>query len=338
MKFSLPYTPGLIDYISNLTDSNRNQINDIYFADPNINPTARHFHDTDFVDDMWDDMKILKHEYGIEMNYTMNSSVWKNDVYLPAGKQRLIDNLRTVWDQGCTMLTINNLLLLRDSEFRETIPAFKIKLSVNNKVSTLDEVKFLYDHVHLEHFILDRSVNRNLDEIKRIHEWTHERNIKLTLLAQEGCITKCPFKSTCDNMVSTFHDYDEHEVNDIRVQHSTRFCDAHYQDNPADVLKSPWISPAGLVVYEDYINYIKLAGRGVDINVLSVSLDAYLNREYSITIADLFASHHYSEKIKAINISELEERNFTNQTSNCKNQCASCDFCDRVFDMIINDN
>ena len=338
MKFSLPYTPGLIDYVDRLPVSGRDQIHDIYFSDPHINPTARHFHDTDFVDNMWDDMKIMKAQHNIEMNYTMNSSVWKNDVYLPKGKQVLIDNLHTVWENGCTMLTINNLLLLRDSEFRESIPAFKIKLSVNNKVSTLDEVKFLHDHVHLKYFILDRSINRNIDEIKRIHQWTHDKDIKLTLLAQEGCITKCPFKSTCDNMVSTFHDYKEHEVNDIRMIHSTRFCDAHYQDNPADVLKSPWISPAGLILYEDYIDYIKLAGRGVDIDVLSASLDAYINRTCSITISDLFASHHYSENIKSINISELEERNFSNQTSTCQNRCASCDFCDRVYDSIINDH
>lgn len=337
MKFSLPYTPGLIDYIENSSEHVQTQINDIYFSDPAINPTARHFHDTDFVDGMWDDLKILKEEYGIEMNYTMNSSVWKNSVYQDEGKQLLIDNLRTVWNHGCTMLTFNNLLLLRDTEFRETIPAFKIKLSVNNKVSTLDEVKWLHEHVYLDYFILDRSVNRNLDEIKRIHEWSKNNNVKLTLLAQEGCITKCPFKSTCDNMVSTFHDYDEHEVNDIRLQHSLKFCDAHYQDNPADVLKSPWISPAGLELYEDYIDYIKLAGRGVDIDTLKTSLNAYFDRSADISLADLFASHHYSETIKSININELEERNFSGQTANCRNRCASCDYCDKALDSIIND-
>lgn len=338
MKFSLPYTPGLLDYLEDSPQTVTDQVHDIYFSDPNINPTARHFHDTDFVDDMWDDLKILKDDYDIKMNYTMNSSVWKNSVYQEEGKTMLIENLRDVWNNGCTMLTINNLLLLRDPEFRETIPPFKIKLSVNNKVSTLDEVKWLYDHVHLDHFILDRSVNRNLDEIKRIHEWSSTKNIKLTLLAQEGCITKCPFKSTCDNMVSTFHDYEEHEVNDLRIQHSLKFCDGHYQSNPADVLKSPWISPAGLVIYEDYIDYIKLAGRNVDINILSVSLDAYFNRDSNISIADLFASHHYSDTIKTVYINELEEKNFTAQTSNCKNRCASCDYCDRVLDSIVNDH
>jgi collagenase-like PrtC family protease len=338
MRFSLPYTPGILDYIQSLPPEDRDQINDIYFSDPTINPTARHFNDTDFVDDMWDDLKFLKFDFGIEMNYTMNSSVWKNEVYQPAGKQMLIENLRTIYNHGCTMLTFNNLMLLRDIEFREHIPPFKIKLSVNNKISTLDELKFLHDNVSLNYFILDRSINRNIDEIKRIHNYTKDKNIKLTLLAQEGCLTKCPFKQTCDNMIATFHDYDEHEVNDLRLQHSQKFCDAHYQEKPEDLLKSPWISPPGLVVYEDYIDYVKLAGRGVNINIIKASFDAYLKRSADISLADLFASHHYSETIKSISVFELEEKNYTNQTKSCRNRCADCDYCDRVYQSIVNDN
>ena len=41
-----------------------------------------------------------------------------------------------------------------------------IKLSINNKICTLDEVQFLYKYNAIQHFILDRSVNRNLDEIE----------------------------------------------------------------------------------------------------------------------------------------------------------------------------
>jgi len=338
MRFSLPYTPGLLDYVESLTPDTIKSIHDVYFSDPLINPTARHFSDIDFVDQMWIDLKLMKSRYNIKMNYTMNPSVWKNDVYLSPGKQILIDNLIDIYTRGCDMLTFNNLMLLRDIDFRENIPDFAIKLSINNKVSTLDEVEFLHEHVQLNNFILDRSVNRNLDEIIRIHEWTHDKGISLTLLGQEGCITKCPFKQTCDNMISTFHDYDIHEVNDIRLQHSQKFCDSHYNDNPADMLKSPWISPAGLVIYEPYIDYIKLAGRGVDIDSLKVMLGSYLHQKSDTSLSDIFSSHHIMSPIKTITVSELEEKGFSHQVSRCKNQCSSCNFCDKIYESIINDN
>lgn len=42
MKFTLPYTPGIEGYINDLEESYRDQINDLYFADPAFNPSARY--------------------------------------------------------------------------------------------------------------------------------------------------------------------------------------------------------------------------------------------------------------------------------------------------------
>lgn len=332
MKYSLPYTINIGAYIDNLSSENRLQINDLYFADPAFNPSARYIPDID-MNLVWEELNQIRENHDIHMHYIMNSSVWKNDTYT-TGKKQIIDNVHAVYDQGCTILTINNLLLLRDVEFRENIPQdMKIKVSINNKVSTLEEVEFLYKYNAIEHFILDRSINRNLDELKRINEWRQDKNITTTLLANEGCLTRCPWKSTCDNMIATFSDYDVHEVNDLKLQHSSHFCSVHYENQPQDHLKSPWISPTGVELYEPYADYIKLAGRMNPIESLSVEIDSYLNRSGNININNVLPVNNENNLSRSI-VNDLEIHGYSAKVINCHNKCSQCNFCDLLYEKL----
>ena len=69
MKFSLPYTTGILEYISSLSQDNISQINDLYFSDPGLNPSARFFNNDDFVGEMWEELRKLRSDYNIKMHY-----------------------------------------------------------------------------------------------------------------------------------------------------------------------------------------------------------------------------------------------------------------------------
>lgn len=332
MKYSLPYTPKIGEYIDNLTTSSVNQISDLYFSDSAFNPSARYFPEADMIS-TWKELTDIKDSHGIDMHYIMNSSVWKNDVYT-TGKQQVIDNIHEVYNRGCRMLTINNMFLIRDVEFRESLPQdLMIKISVNNKISSLEEVEFLYNYNAISHVILDRSINRNFDELERIHNWTKPKGITLTLLAQEGCLTKCPWKSTCDNMIATFSDYDIHEVNDLKAHHSSHFCTTHYAHHPADHLKSPWIPPTAVGIYEDYVDYIKLAGRNNPIAELATVIDSYLNKTGTISLNNILPVQQ-NNNLTSSNVCDLEVHGYSSKVYNCHNKCSQCDFCDRVYDKL----
>jgi len=337
VKYSLPYTVGLLGYFDRKPTEFNNNISDLYFSDEKFNPSARYLPGVDS-EDMWNELQRIKQDHGIEMQYVMNSSVWKNDVYT-TGKQQLIDNINTVYDLGCTMLTINNMLLLRDAEFREKIPQdIKIKLSINNKVATLEEVVFLYEYNAIENFILDRSLNRDMDELNRIDKWRQNKpRVTLTLLAQEGCLTKCPWKNTCDNMITTFHQYDEHEVNDLKSLHSSHFCSIHYSNHPADMLKSPWITPGGVNLYEDVVDYMKISGRMQPVNVLGKVFEAYINKDHSVDVFDILTGHAGSG-LAGKTITDLETHGYSAKVNNCKNRCQDCNFCDTIYSKLVDED
>ena len=337
MKYSLPYTPELSDFLHEKDDKYISAINDLYFSDEKYNPSARYIPDVD-TGSMWSELRDIQQSHDIKMHYVMNSSVWKNDIYT-TGKKQLIDNVNSIYESGCKILTINNMMLLRDVEFRNSIPKdLVLKLSINNKVSTLEEVVFLYEYNAIRNFILDRSVNRNMEELTRIHEWRSDKpGVTLTLLAQEGCISRCPWKATCDNMIATFHQYDEHEVNDMKAQHSTHFCTAHYTNHPQDMLKSPWITPGGVRLYENMVDYIKLAGRMQPIGPLSKTFDAYINQDERIDLSDILTIHSGSV-LSISTVMDLEINGYSAKVSNCKNKCADCDFCDKLYNKLYDEN
>lgn len=335
MQLSLPYVTGIYDYIDTLPEDKQSTISDVYFSDSRLSNSARFmWYDNETAeDDKWVEILKLKHEKNIQPQYVINPSVWDNNVYT-TGLDKFKKMLDKVWSKGCTWLTINNPLLLRMQEFRNDIPPFKIKLSINNHVSTLEEVIFTHDTIGLKHIILDRSVNRDMDEIKRIHRWTKERDISLTLLAQEGCITNCQWKSTCDNMIATHRHHDLHEVNDTQNIHTLNLCSRYYNDVPQAILKSPWIIPSMLNDYDKYIDYMKLSGREKSIEQLKDCFRSYIFRDNNVLINQIVPKCH--NKIGNINVLDVQETAADSKWLNCKSKCADCDFCDKIYERIIN--
>ena len=337
MKFELPYTAGIKPYIDTLSPGIRSNISDIYFSDSRLSTSARYmwYDQEDGEDDKWLELLSLKELYGIELHYVINPSVWKNDSYTADGIDKLKGILDKVWKKGCTWLTINNPLLLRMEEFRTDIPPFKIKLSINNHISSLEEVQFAYEQTQLRHFVLDRRINRDFDELERISNWlSDQEGTSITLLAQESCLPDCQWKAVCDNMISTYHMSDMHEVNDLQNIHNVNLCSSHYESGkPQDIFKSPFILPSMVSRYDDVVDYIKLAGRERSITEFFNTIHNYLTGSDDISIHKLLPKA--STSLNGYNLVALNEHGAGTKWLNCKSRCADCDFCDRLYTNII---
>ena len=339
MKFEIPYIPGVKQYLSGLDPEIRGRVSDIYFSDERLSNSARHiWYDTeDGEDNKWLELLSIKKLYGVELHYVINPSVWRNDSYTSNGVDRLKRILDKVWGKGCTWLTINNPLLLRMESFRDDIPPFKIKLSINNHISTLEEVQFAYKTSGLRHFVLDRRINRNFDELTRIHNWLQNvEDTSITLLAQESCLPDCQWKNVCDNLLSTYNQHGMHEVNDLQNIHNANLCGDYYdKEQPQDILKSPFIMPSATQQYDGIVDYIKLAGREREIAEFTRTLDSYINYSDNIPIHAILPKA--TSDIIGLNMIELSDYGAPTKWLNCKSRCADCDFCDQTYEKIINE-
>lgn len=336
MRLELPFIHGISGIIDRLPSPEI--VSDIYFSDARLSNSARFiwYDQPEGEDEKWLEVLSLKLRHGIQPHYVINPSVWNNDAYTESGIKELTDILDKVWSKGCTWLTLNNPLLLQMSEFRDNIPPFKIKLSINNHISTLEEVQFAYTNSNVRHFVLDRKINRNFDELERIADWCEEMDCSITLLAQESCLPNCIWKNVCDNMIATYQHHDLHEVNDTQNIHAQHLCHAHYDNkSPQDIFKSPTILPSMLNDYEQYVDYIKIAGREFDVERLSSIVRAYANRSDDLPITTLLGKA--SRTLQDVSLLELQDRGAGAKWKNCKMKCADCDFCDKMYENIVNE-
>jgi hypothetical protein len=89
---------------------------------------------------------------------------------------------------------------------QKCFPEMKWKNTVNHQVSSAQQV---LDYIYLGYDIiqLDRSLNRNMDELKRIKEVVENyksrnsnNNVKTSMLVWENCLPSCPFKREHDDL------------------------------------------------------------------------------------------------------------------------------------------
>ena len=111
-------------------------------------------------------------------------------------------------------------------------------------------------------------------------------------------------------------------------------CGSVFDNSPATTLKTPFILPSNLYKYKKLgIDTFKLATRGREIDVVKQRIQAYIFGNSNISISTLLDTHP-SSIFDSVTSNLLEDYHFSEHTSNCKNNCHECNFCDEVINNI----
>ena len=177
--------------------------------------------------------------------------------------------------------------------------------------------------------VLDRSLNRDLDRLASVarqcrHRWP---GMRISLLANEGCLHHCPYRFSHDAYVSLADLQDrDHTVTLNRKLGCLRIL-GH---NPHRILQSPFIRPEDLELYLCHVDTVKLCGRSLGAAFLTRALTAYIRRRYDGNLLDLLVSPHWlAERIYIDN--RALSFDFASMLSSCDNRCDRCGFCLELF-------
>jgi hypothetical protein len=218
----------------------------------------------------------------------------------------------------------------------ETAAALEAVPSVNFLPETFDGVYVLMESIGETRFkppgklTLDRSINRRMGDLAALSgrirsEWP---DLKISLLANEGCLYRCPFKLTHDahiGMVHLGHDLDTHRINEDLG------CMAHLRENPPRLLASPFIRPEDAHLYRDHADILKICGRTLGPAFLRRVVAAYLAGSYDGNLLDLTdAMAWMADEIHVANPSIPDD--FAGTVTDCAKTCGACDYCRSVFD------
>ena len=149
----------------------------------------------------------LQEETGIEISLTFNTVEVPHEVVFDHGlRAQFVEWIGSYYDRGLRSCTMSSEHIMRTGELQARCPDMRWKSTVNQIVADAQQ---LIDYAYLGYntILLDRSLNRNIKELKRIREaqnYLNKQNPKkkllTSLLVAESCIYRCPFKNEHDSV------------------------------------------------------------------------------------------------------------------------------------------
>jgi len=324
VKFSIPYTQGILNALEKLDTST---ISDVFFSDNKFGSARSIFNG----DEMFDEMYAVRERYGIKMHYLINPSTYTNEFY-----SQVPQLINYVSEIDVDIVTLNNTYLLRAGiikDFHVSKPELELKNSVNNLVRTLKDFVFMHQELALTSIIVDRSLNRDLDTLKKMKDYADQHGIKITMLVNEGCIVDCKWKQWDDLIISQTKEGDDRRLTDkIYVELG---CVNYFKSQPSEWLKTAFTLPNDIGKFDGLVDTIKLAGRGFPIDHWTRVVDSYQKRSGNIRLGELLSTKG-DQLLAGTVVNQLSDLGFNEITKNCKSVCGiECNKCDKVYDGLI---
>lgn len=215
---------------------------------------------------------------------------------------------------------------------RKSRPQIELRASVNMRIDSTLAMEYLGDL--FDSFYIRRDIQRDVKTVAAFSLWCCDHHKKLCMLVNSGCLRNCPYQTFHDNLVSHASEVTRTKnVNDF----PSHLCWERYQNQDAyvDFLRSSWIRPEDLHVYEPYISVFKLATR-VHMRP-RIIVDAYSSGSFkgnllNLTEPDfssLFSTFIIDNKAFPSDWVESET------AAACAVNCVHCGRCERILQRVL---
>ena len=334
--FSIPLNPKLsavefkkfYDFVGEYKD----YIYDIYFTS-RVPPFIQ-----DAMGDIFDQSQaidLIKNALPLQDNFGIPLSATFNNIEIPPTDEMLdiwIQHFKPSYDAGIKTVTLPHTIWMMSGKIQKAYPDLFVKNTILRNVQRANEVVKLVE-AGFSYINLDRDLMRDREtllEIKRAKEYCikkYGRDIKISLLANEGCWGNCPVQ-------------DEHfQFNNTRLnikaptyfmtQLSKVTCPTWDRDEPGHVLKKanfpPWREDWVEFINELGIDVVKMHGREHAPRLFE-TLDIIKNfAEGKELLWDSF--EEYSSDM-AIDGSPINA--WRSKIKTCKFDCWDCNYCGDV--------
>ncbi len=229
-------------------------------------------------------------QHGIAFNYLLNGSCFGNREWTRPWQKRVSSLLAKLGEMGVRRLTVSTPFLLEMVKRR--FPEFKVRVGIYAQVDTPRRARFWEDlgadTITLESF----SINRDFHRLAAIRQAVQ---CGLQLIANHVCLMNCPLQSYHQNGFAHASD----DSGNLFIDYCLLRCSRLRLTDPSQFIKSAWIRPEDLGVYEamGYTTF-KLLERGIPSSELLRRVKAYSERRFDGNLADLLLSYGFKESTR----------------------------------------
>lgn len=336
--FSIPFNPKLNEQQFNnfyaFCEQYKDWIADIYFTS-RIAPF-----DQDAMGDIFvieeDRQSLIENALNIQKYLGIPVSATFNNTTVPPTQKNLdtfIKNFKPLYDAGIRNATIPHTHWMATGQIKAAFPELYVKNTILRDVRTAVEVVNLasygFDYINLDRDLMrDRDTLLRLKEAKKWIKTNLNKDIKFSLLANEGCLGACPMMVEHFEYNNTRSDPQPQYFNDPISRVS---CPKWEVEDPAVFLKTANFSPWK----EDWDEYLDVLG----IDVFKMHGRESIDRlnETMLLIKRYAAGEQYvwdtfENWIEECNLEQRPIEVWRDKIKNCKFDCWECQYCDKIHE------
>jgi hypothetical protein len=321
--FSVPLNPSLspeeTEDFANFLYDYKDYIYDFYFT-CRIPPFSQDAMGDVFQGGEQDHVYLIKTALLIQEQTGITASAVFNNTEVRPSQQNLdvfIENLKQLYDAGLRSVTIPHTHWVATGQIQAACPDLFIKNTILRNVSEPRDIEKLAK-AGFHYINLDRDLMRDHERLLRFKKAKEMFGVKLSLLANEGCLGGCIMM-------------DEHyQFNNTRTDGPQYFADPisrvscmkwDYEDQ-AVALKTanfpPWRADWQQFLDELGIDVIKMHGRESKVRLRETM---NIIKRYAAGEEILF--DHFNDFIQETNL-------WRNKIKTCKFDCWDCGYCDKI--------
>lgn len=226
------------------------------------------------------------------------------------------------------------LLLALAEAFPDLCARLQAVPSVNCQLDSLDKVLRHLGYIARTPFalptkvVLDRGLNRRLRQLELLrHELReHIPELKIALLANEGCLDHCPFRQAHAGHMALAH-MPEHGYSPGHMAANRNLgCTRLFYQRPELLIAAPFIRPEDQRHYSGLADIIKLCGRSRGGGTMRGIIAAYVQGRYEGNLLWLNDSQEPLAHRLFLANDKLPD-NFLELVGDCQVDCENCGVC-----------
>lgn len=224
--------------------------------------------------------------HGIAFNYLLNPACMGNREFSLAGQRDLRRLLDWVSEIGVEWVTVSLPFLLEVVKSR--YPHLRTRVGVYAQVNSPERARF-WEDLGADCISVDPlTCNRDFDRLRAMRQAV---TCDLQLLANSTCLRECPLSPY--HMVCLSHA----SRGGFSIDYCLLACSILKLSDPANFVKSPWIRPNDLPVYEQMgYTSIKILERDAPTDALVARTRAYAERRFEGNLIHLIQPYGYREE------------------------------------------
>jgi len=235
-------------------------------------------------DEFLEDYIQRARENNIHIRWTLNQScLGSSNEFYDHWYKHMRPIVLKLTSMGVDQWTIASPLIME--LMRDLLPEALLEVSTIAEVNSVLELD-RWVSIGANGVNLSIMANRDFKLLENIADFCYSKNIDITLLANEFCLYKCPWRTECYNLSShnsqrsgeLFDYYPFSRCNNVRLR------------NPVEWVRARFILPQWMGEYSCCvgINKFKITGRTASFSAVQPIIEAYMKQEYKGNLLGLW--------------------------------------------------